>query len=67
MPALYSGCWTLFTVTVLMLSADALVEDAQMAGLGWMVVTLAVLLSAGHSVAVDQNQLATIVQQVLNK
>ncbi|XP_023254881.1 uncharacterized protein LOC111649339 [Seriola lalandi dorsalis] len=38
-----------------------------MAGLRWMAVTLAVFLSTGNSLAVDQNQLATIVQQVLNR
>ncbi|KAG7234474.1 hypothetical protein INR49_004763 [Caranx melampygus] len=50
-----------------MLFADVIVEETQMAGLRWMVVTLAMLLSAGQSLAVDQNQLETIVQQVLNK
>ncbi|XP_022623368.1 uncharacterized protein LOC111238232 [Seriola dumerili] len=38
-----------------------------MAGLRWMAVTLAVFLSTGNSLDVGQNQLATIVQEVLDK
>ncbi|XP_056228300.1 uncharacterized protein LOC130166633 [Seriola aureovittata] len=38
-----------------------------MAGLRWMAVTLAVFLSTGNSLAVGQNQLLTIVQQVRRK
>ncbi|XP_044197779.1 uncharacterized protein LOC122974010 [Thunnus albacares] len=44
------------------------VKYTQMAGVHWMAVTLAVLLSAGNSLAaVDQNQLRRIVNEILNR
>ena len=44
------------------------VKYTQMAGVHWMTVTLAVLLSAGNSLAaVDQNQLRRIVNEILNR
>lgn len=66
------GAQTKFGEVVLLLfwliHTDAVVEPTQMAALSWIPVAVALLMIVGDGLtALNQNQLAPIVQEILNR